>query len=230
MCYNISVKATIPENLLPAFERYYELLTEWNAKINLTSVTERDGVYLKHFADSLSGADLFPKNAEVCDVGSGAGFPGIPLKLARPDLNVTLIDSLNKRVNFLNAVIAALNLKGIRAEHIRAEDAAAKYRESFDCAAARAVAALNTLCEYALPLVKIGGRLIAYKSADCLDEIAGAERAVKKLGGRLLPVEPFIIESGDGETLSRALIVIEKVSKTPKEYPRGGNKATTDPL
>ncbi|GHV01710.1 ribosomal RNA small subunit methyltransferase G [Clostridia bacterium] len=226
----MNVETLLPEALLPAFDRYYELLIEWNAKFNLTSVTEKNDVFLKHFADSLSGARAFPENASVCDIGSGAGFPGIPLKLLRPDLNVTLIDSLQKRVTFLNEVIQELKLTGIRAEHLRAEDAAKPYREFFDCATARAVAALNTLCEYAVPLVKRGGRFVAYKSAECMGEIAEAARAIKVLGGRLLPIDTFTVEGADGTRLSRALIVIEKVSDTPAGFPRGGNKPKTNPL
>jgi 16S rRNA (guanine527-N7)-methyltransferase len=226
---NLNAQALMPENLTGAFGRYYEILTVWNAKFNLTSVTEKNDVFLKHFADSLAGARAFPENASLCDVGSGAGFPGIPLKMLRPDLQVVLIDSLNKRVAFLNEVIRELNLTGITAEHLRAEDAARKYRAAFDCAAARAVAGLNTLCEYALPLLKKGGRFVAYKSADCFGEVNRAERAIKTLGGHLLPVEKFTVE-GNGETLSRALIVIEKVADTPKGYPRGGNKPRTEPI
>ena len=220
----------IPENLMPAFERYFELLTEWNAKFNLTSVTEKDDVFLKHFADSLSGACFFPITGTVCDIGSGAGFPGIPLKLLNPELNVNLIDSQLKRVTFLNEVIRELHLTGITAEHLRAEDAAKKYRGCFDAVTARAVASLNTLCEYALPLLKTGGRFVAYKSAECLNEVNAAARAIKVLGGRLLPFEQFTLTGQSGETLSRALIIIEKIFDAPVVYPRPGNKPKINPL
>ena len=220
----------IPENLMPAFERYYELLIEWNAKFNLTAVTDKSGVFLKHFADSLAGAGAFPETGEACDIGSGAGFPGIPLKLLLPGLNVTLIDSHLKRVTFLNEVIKELNLTNIRAEQIRAEDAAKKWRGRFDVTTARAVAAMNTLCEYALPLTKRGGRFVAFKSAECLAETAEAGRAIKVLGGRLKPCEQFTITGDNGETLSRALIIIEKTADTPAGFPRGGNKPKTNPL
>lgn len=212
---------------LNQFETYRELLTEWNEKFNLTAITEPEEVYIKHFLDSIAAAAVIPEGASVCDVGSGAGFPGLPLKILRPDLRVLLIDSLNKRVGFLSHVIAALDLKEIRAEHIRAEDAAApkNYRESFDITCARAVAPLATLCEYALPLTRVGGAFIAYKTA-AGEELSQAERAIKILGGGKPEILPYTLP---GEQ-SRVLIKIPKTAPSPAAYPRAGNKPRTQPL
>ena len=207
------------------FDAYYKLLAEWNEKINLTAITQYDEVFVKHFEDSLYGADLIPNNAALCDVGSGAGFPGIPLNIVRSDVNVTLIDSLNKRINFLQTVAEELNLN-INCIHIRAEDAGrSTMRESFDVVCARAVARLNTLCEYCLPLVKVGGVFLAYKSvAD--EEVKESQNAIKLLGGRIEEVKKFNLSNGDG----RSIVVIKKISATPQKYPRGKGKERSLPL
>lgn len=207
------------------FEKYYRLLVEWNEKINLTAITDRAEVQVKHFEDSLYGLEFIPQNASVCDVGTGAGFPGVPLKIARDDLKLTLVDSLNKRVNFLQNVSDALSLS-VDCLHLRAEDAGqGRLRECFDVITARAVAKLNTLCEYCLPLVKVGGRFLAYKAA-ADDEIAQSQNAVQILGGKVEEVKKFCLSNGD----SRTIVVIKKVKPTPPKYPRGKGKEKSMPL
>ncbi len=211
------------------FEKYYELLIEWNKKINLTRITEKEEVALKHFADSLTLLKYcdIPKNAGVIDVGTGAGFPGIPLKIARPDIKLTLLDSLNKRLTFLNEVCREI---GIEAQliHSRAEDGGRvpKLREGFDLAVSRAVARLNVLSEYCLPFVKVGGLFTPMKGPDMEDEISEAEKAVKTLGGRLIKSESFNLENAGGRTI----VIIKKEKPTPKAYPRQGTKIKSKPL
>lgn len=214
---NIQDKKTIS-----LFKLYYELLTEWNGKFNLTAITEKQDVEIKHFADSLAAIDMISGN--IIDIGAGAGFPSIPLKIVNPSLKVTMADSSNKRINFLNEVIEKLDLKDIKAVHIRAEDI--KEREYYDFAVARAVAPLCTLVEYLLPFVKVGGKMIAYKSDNIQDEIEQAKNAVKILGGAKIETEKIPLDS---ETV-RSLVIIKKVKETPKKYPRGANKPRLSPL
>lgn len=210
------------------FSRYADLLVEWNEKINLTAITDPAGITEKHFLDSIlpyEWVDL-PENASVIDVGTGAGFPGIPLKIMRDDIRLTLLDSLNKRINFLNAVCSDI---GVTAEciHGRAEDmGTSQLREKFDVATARAVARLSVLCEYCLPLVKVGGTFVALKGSSGIDEIKDAENAIKKLGGKLETVKEYCLPCGDGRTL----VVIKKVASTPKGYPRPKGKMNKNPL
>lgn len=207
------------------FERYFELLCEWNEKMNLTAITDLAEAEVKHFEDSLYAMDLIPPHATVCDVGSGAGFPGVPLKIVRQDIDLTLIDSLNKRVTFLTELTKTLGVEA-KCLHMRAEEAAAgSLRESFDAVVARAVARLNTLCEYCLPLVKVGGRFIAYKTGDNA-ETDEAKNAVALLGGKIAKTESFCLSNGD----ARCLVVIEKLRETPKKYPRGKGKERSRPL
>ena len=184
---------TLNDVQINQFEEYFSMLIETNKVLNLTAITEEHDVLIKHFLDSVLAINNFPKNAKVIDVGSGAGFPSIPLKIVRPDLQICMIDSLNKRVNFLNTVIQKLNLNDIKAEHFRAEDFAKKNREMFDVATARAVASLNTLVEYLLPFVKIGGSAVIYKSSKLNEELKEAENAIKILGGKVERVENFKI-------------------------------------
>ena len=179
---NIQDKKTIS-----LFKLYYELLTEWNGKFNLTAITEKQDVEIKHFADSLAAIDIISGN--IIDIGAGAGFPSVPLKIVNPSLKVTMADSSNKRITFLNEVIEKLELKDIKAVHIRAEDI--KEREYYDFAVARAVAPLCTLVEYLLPFVKVGGKMIAYKSDNIKDEIEQAKNAVKILGGAKIETEKY---------------------------------------
>ena len=210
------------------FENYYNLIIDYNSRINLTAITEPVDVIIKHFLDSVLPYNDLQKNATVIDVGTGAGFPLIPLKIIRPDLKVTLVDALNKRVNFLKVVVADLKLDNTTCIHSRAEDLAIKldYRQKFDYCVARAVAKLNTLSELTLPFVKVGGKLIAYKS-DISEELDGASKALSILGGKLEKILSFELPQNMG---TRNIIVIKKVSDTPTKYPRGANKPKSNPL
>lgn len=209
------------------FGLYFSMLIETNKHLNLTAITEENEVIIKHFLDSVLPKDSFAKSATVVDVGSGAGFPAIPLKIVRPDLKISMVDSLNKRVNFLNQVISALKLENTTAFHARAEDFAKNNREKFDFAVARAVAPLNTLVEYLLPLVKIGGYTVIYKSAKLDEELKNAENAIKILGGKIERIDEYQIKEGD---LQRKILFIKKVSKTPPKYPRDKNKPKLSPI
>lgn len=208
------------------FARYCALLLEWNAKFNLTAITDPADVEIKHFVDSLNGRRFLFDGAKVCDVGAGAGFPSLPLAIVFPHVVFTLVDALAKRVSFLNEVIADLKLTNCRALHARAEDFAARDRERYDLCVARAVAALNTLSEYCLPLVKIGGKMIAYKGASAQEECAAARGAIAKLGGDAPQLFDCDLPNGD----RRTLISVQKIAPTPKMYPRGGNKPKLKPL
>lgn len=217
-------KITLTENQYEQFQKYFELLAEWNEKMNLTAITDESGVALKHFADSLSLLNFvdIPQNSSLADVGTGAGFPGVVLKIARPDIRLTLIDSLNKRLVFLGEVCAQL---GIEAEliHSRAEDGARdeKLRESFDFAVSRAVARMNVLSEYCLPYVKVGGAFCAMKGAQANEEFKESLNAINTLGGKLENKYFFELPENGGE---RAIAVVRKVKNTPPKYPRQSGK------
>ncbi len=215
----------LASNAVEKFERYYALLVEWNERFNLTAITEKNDVFVKHFLDSISAAPLIPQNARVLDIGAGAGFPSLPLKIARDDLSVTCVDSVNKKVTFLGTVIDELGLKNARAIHSRAEDLP---KTGYDSVVSRAVASLNVLCEYCLPFVKIGGALIAYKSEKTDEELAAATNAIKILGGKVKEIRD-VSDFVGGET-TRKLIVIEKIAPTPPKYPRGKNLPRLKPL
>lgn len=219
-----------PEQL-QMFTRYYELLLEWNKKMNLTAITDADEVAVKHMIDSLSvyERDLFPQGCRVVDVGTGAGFPGIPLKIMRPDLQVTLLDSLQKRLTFLQAVIDELQLGGMELVHARAEDASNQpvRREVYQVATSRAVARLNILSELCLPLVAVGGVFIAMKGAQYQEEVADAQRAIQLLGGKIESVKPIQLP---GISDKRAIICIRKQAVTPKGYPRRPGLPEKKPL
>ena len=213
------------------FDQYYDILVEWNKVMNLTGITEYEEVNEKHFLDSLSivkSCDM-TKVSSLIDVGTGAGFPGIPLKIAFPELEITLLDSLNKRVKFLNEVIERLGLTGIRAVHGRAEELVkqAGEREGYDLAVSRAVANLSTLSEYCLPYVKVGGMFLPYKSGKVEQELEDAKKAVSVLGGKCLETVYFTLEGTDME---RSLIRIEKVKHTPKQYPRKAGLPGKSPI
>ena len=210
------------------FERFRSLLLNYNEKYNLTAITEEKDVFYKHFLDSSAGSGVFKRGASVAEIGSGAGFPSVVLKLLREDLSFTLLESVGKKCDFLRVVVDNLCLEGMNIVNIRAEDAAReeKYREKFDYCVARAVARMNTLSEYCLPLVKIGGAFIAYKSGD-VGEIGEAENAYRELGGRKSAVYAYSLPEGYGD---RTLAVIEKVRTTPKKYPRGNGKERKFPL
>lgn len=218
-----SIEKLISDNA-EKFEKYYNMLVEWNQKFNLTAITDREGVFVKHFADSLLGERYVPQNATVLDVGTGAGFPSLPVKIARPDVRLTLNDSLQKRIGFLNEVVAALGLQDVQTIHARAEDL--KERDYYDVVLSRAVAPLNILAEYCLPFVRVGGKFVAYKAEDCAEEVTAAENAIKTLGGKLLSVDKIRLD----ENTVRAFVVVEKTRKTDKKYPRGKNLPRKAPL
>ena len=213
------------------FLRYYELLIEWNQVMNLTAITEHDEVMQKHFVDSLSivkGMDMSGAK-KVIDIGTGAGFPGIPLKIIYPHLEVVLLDSLNKRIKFLNEVINSLGLSNITAIHGRAEDFAKKpeYRECFDVCVSRAVANLSSLSEYCIPYVKPGGMFVSYKSGVVEEELEQAKKAIFLLGGEKKDVVRFTLPDSD---IDRALVMIQKAKTTPKKYPRKAGMPSKEPL
>ena len=223
------INITFTEKQLEQFRIYYELLVEKNKVMNLTGITEWDEVLEKHFLDSISLIRVIDlsQNISVLDMGTGAGFPGIPLKIAFPNLQITLADSLNKRVLFLQEVIDALKLEGIEAVHSRAEDLARdkNYREQYDLVVSRAVANLSTLSEYCLPFVKIGGQFISYKSGDIEEEVVASKSAVFLLGGKIKDTVKFEL----GES-SRSFVLIDKTKGTPKTYPRKAGTPSKKPL
>jgi 16S rRNA (guanine527-N7)-methyltransferase len=225
--HNMDVE--LSEVQLKQFLTYYEMLVEKNKVMNLTAITDFDEVVEKHFVDSLSLIRVMDlhRPISIMDLGTGAGFPGIPLKIAFPNLHITLADSLHKRIVFLQEVIEALDLENIRAVHGRAEDLAknSDYREKYDACVSRAVANLSTLAEYCLPFVKIGGRFISYKAGACEEEVASAKSSIFLLGGKLVKVEKFLL--GDA---GRSLVVIEKKEGTPKMYPRKAGTPSKNPL
>lgn len=210
------------------FQIFKDLLLESNKKYNLTAICDEKEVYIKHFLDSILPNDEFPVSASVVEIGSGGGFPSIPLKILRDDLRFTLIESTGKKCAFLKEAVQNLNLKCVQVLNIRAEDGAldVNLREKFDVATARAVARLNTLCEYCLPFVKVGGKFIAYKG-ECEDELEEAKNAVKILGGEVEKKINFELPENGGK---RTVIVIKKVCATPKKYPRGRGLERKKPL
>lgn len=209
--------------------RYYEMLVEKNKVMNLTAITEFDEVAVKHFADSLTiGRIQDISGLKVIDVGTGAGFPGIPLKIFYPDIQLTLLDSLNKRLVFLDEVISELGLQNVTTVHARAEEGAGRpeYREKFDVVVSRAVANLSTLVEYCLPFASVGGCFISYKGSKAAEEVSAAQKAIKVLGGGNLTQVNFSLEGTD----ERSLIKIEKLQSTPRKYPRPGGKPSSAPI
>lgn len=218
----------LTEQMKEQFYCYYNYLVEYNNNVNLTAITDINEVYLKHFADSILGVDFIEKNATVCDIGTGAGFPGVVLKIVRPDIKLTLVDSLNKRVEFLNNLLAKLNINDVKVLHNRAEDVSFKnaHLNSFDYVVARAVAKLNTLCEYCLPFVKIDGKFIAYKSNDINNEITEANNAIQILGGKTEAVKTVNLDN----ITERSFVIINKTKHTDAKYPRGQNKPRIKPL
>lgn len=230
MCsYGEQIDIKFNDKQLSQFYEYMDLILEWNEKINLTAITEPEEVILKHFIDSLTINKYIRENKTLADVGTGAGFPGIPLKIYRPDLNVTLVDSLNKRINFLNEVIFKLDLKDINTVHSRIEDFGKdkKYRESFDYVTARAVANLTTLSEYLIPISKVNGKCICMKGNDVKEEIKDSEKAINLLGGKIKKVDYFELPNSD---ISRNVIIIDKIKNTSSKYPRKAGVPSKEPL
>ena len=211
------------------FFNYMNLLLEWNEKINLTAITEEKEVIVKHFVDSLTIAKYIPEGASLVDVGTGAGFPGIPLKIIREDLKITLLDSLQKRINFLDVVIKELNLENIETIHARVEEFGknSKYRESFEVATSRAVANLSTLTEYLLPLVKVGGIVVCMKGSSIEEELETSKKAINVLGGKVSNVFEFDLPKTD---IKRNLVIVDKINKTPSKYPRKPGMPSKEPI
>lgn len=208
------------------FDTYYQELVSYNDKVNLTAITERNDVFTKHFLDSILPIDAIPQNATMVDIGTGAGFPSLPIKIVRPDIKITMVDSLKKRVTFLNLICEKLKIKSTNV-HSRAELFAKDNREKFDVAVARAVAKMNTLLEYLLPLVKVGGIVIAYKGSNLAEEFQDATNALEILGGKVLKSIRFDLPNSYGE---RNIVIIEKIKETPKKYPRDKNLPKTNPI
>ena len=212
------------------FVQYMNLLVEWNEKMNLTAITEREQVFIKHFADSLTPLMYFDfKGKSVIDVGTGAGFPGLPLKIAEPTIELTLLDALQKRIGFLETVGQNLELENVHYIHARAEEGSRmpEHREQYDIAVSRAVASLNVLSEYDLPYVKVGGKFIALKGPTAYDEIKEGERAVEILGGEITSVKEVTLPQTD---ITHTIVEITKIKSTDEKYPRRAKKISSSPL
>jgi 16S rRNA (guanine527-N7)-methyltransferase len=216
---------------LEQFATYYELIVEWNEKMNLTAITDHEGVYLKHFYDSVSAAFFvdFNGSLSLCDVGAGAGFPSIPLKICFPELHITIVDSLKKRITFLDELAKELHLTNAYFYHDRAETFGQNksFREQFDIVTARAVAKMSVLTELCLPLAKKDGLFMAMKAANAKEELKAAEKAIRLLGGKVEAVHSFLLPVEESE---RNIIVVKKVAKTPKQYPRKPGTPNKMPL
>lgn len=223
------INIDIGDEELGKFYEYMNLLIEWNKKINLTAITEENDVILKHFVDSLTVLKYIKGEERIIDVGTGAGFPGIPLKIMNSHVEITLVDSLNKRVVFLNDVIDKLNLKNIKAIHGRVEEVSRNrdYRESYDVVVSRAVANMSTLSEYMLPFAKVGGRCICMKGANIQEELQDSKKAIRELGGEIEVIDNFKLPESEYE---RNNIVISKVLHTKDKYPRKAGIPSKDPI
>ncbi len=223
------INVDITENQISKFYDYMNLLLEWNEKINLTAITKPDEIILKHFVDCLTIQKYIGNNKKLVDIGTGAGFPGIPLAIINEKNNFVLVDSLNKRINFLNDVKEKLKLENVDTVHSRAEEFCQNkiYREKFDIAVSRAVANLSVLAEYLLPAVKVGGKIICMKGNQIEDELNDAKFALKELGGKVKLKEEFCLPGTD---MKRNIIIIDKVKETPKKYPRKAGTPAKQPL
>ena len=209
--------------------KYMKILLEWNEKINLTAITDEDEIIQKHFIDSFTILKYIKSGEKVIDVGTGAGFPGIPLKIIKNDIDITLLDSLNKRINFLKVIIEELELKNVEAVHSRVEEFGknSKYRESFDIAVSRAVANLATLTEYMIPLVKVQGKCICMKGSNIEEEIQNSKKAIDVLDGKINSIDEFCLPCSD---IKRNIILIDKKSKTPAKFPRKPGVPAKEPI
>lgn len=227
--YMNKINIEISDKQIEKFFDYMNLLLEWNEKINLTAITEPEDIILKHFVDCATILKYIKDEDKIIDIGTGAGFPGIPLKILNEKLDITLMDSLNKRINFLNEIINKLDLKNIVAIHARAEELARNkgYREKFDIATSRAVANLSTLSEYMLPFVKKDGMVISMKGSNIEEEVKNAKKAIKILGGEIEKIDNFNLANTNN---IRNIITIKKVVKTPKEFPRKAGKPSKEPI
>jgi len=228
-----NINISISDKQIEQFETYYNMLIEKNKVMNLTAITEKDGVIVKHFVDSVAVIPYLKQIgninlSNIIDIGTGAGFPGIPLKIMIPDINITLLDSLNKRIKFLDEVVSELGLTDVNTIHGRAEDFANDefYREKYDLCVSRAVANLSTLSEYCIPFVKKDGMFISYKAGDSEEEINNSKKAIKTLGGKIVKVEDFKLPNSD----SRVFVFINKASSTDKKYPRKAGVPAKNPL
>lgn len=223
------IDINISETEIENFKIYMELLLEWNEKINLTAITNEDDMILKHFIDSLTIKKYMSENEKIIDIGTGAGFPGIPLAIMNKNNEITLMDSLNKRIVFLNDVIDKLKLTNVKAIHSRAEELARNktYREKYDVAVSRAVANLSTLVEYMLPFVSVGGKCICMKGPNIEEELKNAKNAIKELGGEIIKIENFKLPESDNE---RNIVIIKKIKETSSKYPRKSGTPSKEPI
>ena len=227
--YSKKIGIVLEEEQIEQFYQYEKLLLIWNEKINLTAITKPEEIILKHFIDSMTIAKYIGANKKLIDVGTGAGFPGIPLKIIRKDIQITLLDSLNKRVQFLNEIIKQLKLEEIETVHGRVEEFGKnkKYREKFDYATSRAVANLTTLSEYLLPLVKIEGKCICMKGSTVKEEIDQSQKAIAILGGKIEEIEAFQLPESD---IDRHIVLLRKIKQTPAKYPRKPGTPSKEPI
>ena len=220
---------SLNEEQVKKFYDYMLVLLDWNEKINLTAITDVKEIILKHFVDSITICKYIPENSKLLDVGTGAGFPGIPVKIIRDDVTIVLLDSLNKRILFLEDVIEKLKLTNIIAVHGRAEEFGKnkKFRQCFDIVTSRAVANMAVLSEYLLPFVKIDGKAVIMKGSECEEELKDAEKAINVLGGKLKSVDKFFLPSSD---IKRSIIVLDKIKNTPSQYPRKAGTPAKKPI
>ena len=223
------INIELDKNQIEKFYKYMDLLIEWNEKINLTAITNRKDILVKHFIDSLTIQRYLGNAVNIIDVGTGAGFPGIPIKIINPNLKVVLVDSLNKRINFLQEVIKKLNLDNIEVIHARAEDLGQnkKYREAFDIVTSRAVANMSVLSEYLLPLARVNGKCICMKGSDVEEELENSKYAINLLGGKIEQVDKFELSN---ERIGRNIIIVKKLKNTPNSYPRKAGIPAKKPL
>ena len=223
------INIELDKNQIEKFYKYMDLLIEWNEKINLTAITNRKDIIVKHFIDSLTIQRYLGDAVNIIDVGTGAGFPGIPIKIINPNLKVVLVDSLNKRINFLQEVIKKLNLDNIEVIHARAEDLGQnkKYREAFDIVTSRAVANMSVLSEYLLPLARVNGKCICMKGSDIEEELENSKYAINLLGGKIEQVDKFELSN---ERIGRNIIIVKKLKNTPNSYPRKAGTPAKKPL